>query len=67
MRPLISVLSAIGRFCAVITPTAGGAPGPVCPITGEASKSSSPKRIIVLKKATFIDSLSLKCAWQLFE
>jgi hypothetical protein len=59
MRPLISVLSAIGRFCAVITPTAGGgAPGPACPIAGEASKSNFPKKISPLQKETFIVSLS---------
>ena len=32
MRPLISVLSVIGRGSAVMTPTAGGAPGLTCAI-----------------------------------
>jgi hypothetical protein len=60
MRPLISVLSAIGRFCAVMTPTAGGAPGPACPFAGEVSKSGKPNNTMLRRVGTIIrTSLSI--------
>src|SRR6185437_1875141 len=46
MRPLISVLSAIGRYAAAITPTAGGPAGATCAGTGVASRNAMPKGTI---------------------
>jgi hypothetical protein len=40
MRPLISVLSVIGRGSAVMTPTAGGPPGLTCAIADVTSRNA---------------------------
>ncbi len=70
MRPLISVVSFIGRYSATITPTAGAPPAGVCAISGEigsrlrlasASQCAEREQVVATDRANVRHVASAQC------